>query len=155
MTCVRIALAIAFVALSAGSARASSPADYFRGTWKCGAVRWSFTPLNSGSTWTKIVYGDPARPYGLAALGYVPGLHRFVYRDFHSDGSYADLTSPAPRDGKWNWTGPYYPIDGKSILRGHVIYVEKGPARYDRHFLQTVNGHDVDRGGDVCVRQAR
>ena len=152
--------AVVFAAACSAATIAAVPAQtqgdagaFFLGTWKCGNVSWTFSKLNADSRWIKIVYGDPANPAGTAVLGYVGELQRYVYRDFHTDGSYADLTSPPPVQEKWDWTGPYYPVDGSGTLRGHVIYIQKGPNRYDRHFLQTVNGQDVERGGDTCYKQ--
>ena len=127
---------------------------YFVGAWHCGAVLWTFSPLTVGGPWLKVVYGDPARPGGTAVAGYVKGLDRYVYRDFHADGAYADLTSPPPRDGRWEWSGPYYPAGATTPLSGLVVYLQRDPAHYERTFQTLRDGRLVPMGGDTCTKDA-
>jgi len=127
-------------------------AKYFVGSWMCGPVHWTFSPLAKASPWLKVVYGNPKRPDGVAVFGYVDGLHGFVYRDFHADGSYANLTSIGPVNGSWIWTGPYYPPGGGDALFGRIVYVIKSPTQYVRKFEQFTNGQTIERGGDVCTK---
>jgi len=125
---------------------------FFTGSWTCGPVHWSFTPLSKGSPWLRVVYGKPQHPGGVAVFGYVEGLHGFVYRDFHADGSYANLSSVGPVNGTWIWTGPYYPAGGGEALYGRISYVIKSSTQFDRKFQQFQNGQTIDRGGDTCTK---
>ncbi len=125
---------------------------YFTGSWMCGPVHWSFSPLSKGSPWVRVVYGNPKHPGGVAVFGYVEGLRGYVYRDFHADGSYANLTSVGPVNGTWIWTGPYYPSGGGDALYGRIQYLIKSPTEYDRKFQQFQNGKTIDRGGDICTK---
>ncbi|MGH7716673.1 MAG: hypothetical protein ACREML_11835 [Vulcanimicrobiaceae bacterium] len=153
MSALRVLVAIA--AVFALLAQAPSPGpEYFRGSWMCGAVRWTFAPLLKKSPWLRVVYGNPKRPDGFAIFGYVEGLHGYVYRDFHTDGSYANLSSTGPVNGIWTWTGPYYPAGGGDEMLGRILYTIKSPSQYDRTFQQFLNGQTIDRGGDTCRRLA-
>jgi len=125
---------------------------YFTGSWMCGPVNWTFTPFPKSSPWVKVLYGKPYHPDGLAMFGYVESLHGYVYRDFHADGSYANLTSVGPVNGTWIFTGPYYPSGGGKALYGKISYVIKSPTQYDRKFQQFENGQTIDRGGDTCTK---
>ena len=137
-------------ALLLGAAPPVGDARYFLGTWKCADVTWTFSPLGEGSGWIRDVYGDPQRPAGTAVIGWVAQLQKWVYRDFHSDGSYADLTSPGLVDGRWEWTGPYYAVDSDRVMNGKVTYVIVSPMQYDRIFESLENGVLVKHGGDSC-----
>ena len=151
-----LALALAAASAPPNAATTTPPtnANYFLGTWRCAGVRWSFARLVPGSPWIQNVYGDPAHPAGSAVIGYVSGLHAWVYRDFHSDGSYADVTSGGPANGKWEWTGPYYPGGGGPPLYGRVTYVIVSPTRYNRVFETLKNGALVRMGGDTCTKES-
>lgn len=138
---------------------AADPAagKYFLGNWTCGSgtatTAWAWAPLQPGSDWIRNVYGDPAKPYGTAVIGFVPGLQKWVYRDFHADGGYADLTSPGPTEGRWEWTGTYYPAEGGTAPPGRVVYTVVSPTRYDRSFEALRDGSFVRMGGDSCVKR--
>lgn len=125
---------------------------YFSGTWTCAGTPWRWSNLLAGDAWLRIEYGDPRHPDGQAVMGWVPRLERFVYRDFHADGSYADLTSTGLVNGRWVFTGPYYPADGSASLNGQVSYVVVSPARYDRIFEALRDGKLVRMGGDTCTK---
>jgi len=141
---------LAFVALL-GASDPHADAQYFSGTWICGgSTQWTFAPLAGG--WTEITYGPSAKPYGTAIMGYVDALGRWIYRDFHADGSYADLTAEPPHDGRWVWSGPYYPGGADHTLNGRVTYLEVDPKRYDRTFESLESGAYVKKGGDSCVK---
>jgi hypothetical protein len=158
-----LALIVCVARANADDAR--NEARYFLGSWTCvtqipangsTAARtlrtaWTFAPLSAGSGWIRIVYGDPASPDGTAVVGYVSELKKFVYRDFHADGSYADISSAAPVDGRWVWTGPYYPAAG-GVLNGRIVYTMVSPTRYDRSFESVVDGKAVAMGGDTCTK---
>jgi hypothetical protein len=146
-------LAVAIGAVFALSAQTPAPAQkYFLGSWTCGPVHWNFAPLSKGSSWLRVVYGNPKRPQGIAVLGFVEGLQGYIYRDFHADGSYANLSSTGPVKDTWVWTGPYYPAGGGDAVMGRIVYTIKSPSEYDRKFQQFLNGQTVDRGGDTCRR---
>ena len=143
----------AMLALTLALAATDPPdARYFIGSWTCGSTPWNFAPLPGGSAWIRDVYGDPADPYGTAVFGYVPALHAWIYRDFHADGGYAELTSPGLTDGTWVWTGPYYPADGGAPLAGRITYAIVDPSHYDRTFESLEGGTYVKKGGDRCVK---
>lgn len=152
MTLLFRVLAFAASATLLGASQPHSDAAYFLGTWKCAGVTWAFMPLAPESPWIRDVYGDPAHPDGTAVLGYVDGLHAWVYRDFHADGSYADLTSNGPKDGRWEWMGPYYPASGGPTLNARISYIVVDPSRFDRVFESLKDGAFVKLGGDTCTK---
>ena len=125
---------------------------FFLGSWHCGSVPWTFTAFTDGSPWVLITYGDPAKPGGKAVAGYVAGLGRYVYRDFHSDGAYADVSSAPPQNGRWEWTGPYYPAGATTPMNGRITYVQRDASHYDRIFQTDRNGTLVPMGGDSCMK---
>lgn len=129
-------------------------ARYFGGTWKCAGTTWTFAPLAQGSAWTRVNYGGPM-PDGTAVLGYVAGLHSWLYRDFHANGAYADLTSPGPIAGRWEWTGPYYPAEGGAAISSRVTYLQRSPTRYDRIFEILRKQEFTQMGTDSCVKVIR
>jgi len=146
---------VLLVALPRAAPAAPDDSRYFVGEWICGGTTpWTFAPLGPGdATWIKVTYGKADQPYGTAVLGFVKGLGAWVYRDFHTDGSYADLTSPGLVDGRWVWSGPYYPVGSTTVLNGHVTYVVVDAQRYDRVFESLKDGKLVKMGGDTCLRQ--
>lgn len=148
------ALLLPLVALLIGAAPAGPAADamYFKGAWACAGTTWTWSQLFGDDSWLRVEYGDPKDPAGQAVMGWVPRLQRFVYRDFHADGSYADLTSTGLVNGRWVFTGPYYPADGSAPLNGQISYVVVSPARYDRIFETLRDGSLVKLGGDTCTR---
>jgi hypothetical protein len=87
-------------------------------------------------------------------MGYVIVLNAWIYRDFHADGSYADLTSPGLVGGRWVWSGPYYRASGGPALNGRITYVEVDAKRYDRTFESLENGAYINRGGDSCLKSS-
>ena len=145
-----VALALAFSVLGASPNPAAS-ARYFSGSWKCAGVPVSFAQLVEGSPWTRVSYGvAPAN--GTAIMGYVASLSGWIYRDFHADGAYADMSSPGPSDGRWQWTGPYYPQEGGPPLDGRMTYVEVSPTHFDRTFELLRDAAFVPTGNDSCVK---
>ena len=142
------ALALALLGASDDPARAMR---YFAGTWKCGTTTVTFVPFVKPGVWTRINYRGIA-PEGTAILGYVTGLHAFVYRDFHVDGAYADLASPGPSEGRWQFTGPYYPQEGGPPLDGRTTYVQVSPTEFDRTFELMRGSAYVPAGHDACVK---
>ena len=153
MRAVKALALLAAVALLGAAPDPKADGAYFTGTWKCGQdVVWTFAPLVDGGDWIRITYGDPQHPEGIAAMGFVTGLKAWVYRDFHTDGSYADLTSPAPADGRWIWSGPYYPAGAGQPLAGRITYTEVTATRYDRTFEMLKDGTYHAMGGDSCLK---
>jgi hypothetical protein len=147
---------VSFVAVLAALALlGASPAEdgrYFVGTWTCAGETWTFAPLIAGSDWLRVTYEHAGTVDGTAVMGFVNGLQAWVYRDFHADGSYADLTSSGNADGRWTWNGPYYPASGGAPLNGRITYTEVDRDRYDRTFESLRNGTLVKLGGDRCTR---
>jgi hypothetical protein len=144
------AVAVAFALLGADP-NPSSDVRYFLGSWKCAGVPMTFAPLTDGSPWTRLSYGvAPAN--GTAILGYVTSLGGWIFRDFHADGAYADMSSPGPSDGRWQWTGPYYPQEGGPPLGGRVTYSEVSPTRFDRVFEVMRDDNFVPTGNDSCMK---
>ncbi len=125
----------------------------FGGTWSCAAPgqpasRWEISRA-PGSRWVRVDWGvDPATGAvgGTAYVGHVAALHKWVYRDFHGDGAYADLTSNGPQGGVWEWTGPYYPYDG-GTLEGHVQWKRSDATHITRTFIPETG----PRSGDLCT----
>jgi hypothetical protein len=148
------AVAVVAALLLLGAAPSPSPADlrYFMGTWSCHGTSWKWAPLGPGSSWVRNVYGDAAHPDGTAVMGYVGILHEYVYRDFHRDGSYADLVSPGLRHGRWSFSGPYYAAGLAAPLQGLITYTIVSLHRYDRAFFTRKNGVLAPGGGDYCER---
>ncbi|BDE06457.1 hypothetical protein WPS_17330 [Vulcanimicrobium alpinum] len=144
------------IAIAAGISDAATPrVRYFLGSWHCAAVPWTYTPLDDGDAWVRVTYGAPAHPDGTAVMGYVAGLQRFIYRDFHADGAYADLTSPATSDRTFVWSGPYWPAGATTPAQGRITYTLVDERRFDRAFAtQLADGSLKPMGGDTCTRDA-
>jgi len=137
-----------------GASDPQNDGRYFTGKWTCAGVPWTFALLPGSKSWTEITYGPPDDVTGTAVMGYVAVLKAWVYRDFHADGSYADLTSPGLVDGRWIWSGPYYRASGGPVLNGRITYVEVDAKRYDRIFESLENGAYVSHGGDSCLKSS-
>lgn len=136
-----------------GASDPSAADRVFVGSWNCAGTSWTFAPFNGSTTWLRVDYAAPSTPNGGSAIvGYVPLLGKFVYRDFHSDGAYADLTAAPPVDNRWLWSGPYYAPGLQAVLNGRITYVVVDAKRYDRIFETERDGNFVKMGGDSCVR---
>lgn len=149
------ALGAAVSLLGASASNPQAQLQYFVGTWTCGGSTWTWSQLAPGSAWILNVYGDPKHPDGNAVVGYVASLHAFVYRDFHADGSYADLTTKGYVNGRWTFTGPYYPKGAAKPLAAHVVYTVVNREQYDRAFLADKAGKLTPMSDDHCVRVER
>ena len=128
----------------------------FGGTWSCGNAQyhaaWTIAQAPGKSAWTSVTYGDPKNPGGTAYVGWLPQQQRYVYRDFHSDGSYAELSAPTPSNGTWTWTGDYYPAGG-SKDDGPLITWRLAPdGSIERHFSKRTGTTVEERGSDRCTR---
>jgi hypothetical protein len=128
--------------------------DDLRGTWACGDATWTIAAAPGNSTWASVTYGAANHIGGTAYVGWVPQLQRFIYRDFHNDGAIAELTSPAPVDNTWTWTGTYYPAGGQADSGGHITWAYKAPNTLIRHFGKVQNGTYTELGSDQCSRNA-
>lgn len=129
-------------------------AQAFAGTWTCHSapnqnVPWVITQ-SPGETWTSVRWGDQeSATGGIAYVGYVESLHTWVYRDFHYDGAYADITG-TNTGNQWRWTGPYYA--GGRTLNGDIVWTLTSHDRIDREFRSLQNGKLTPGGRDFCVR---
>jgi hypothetical protein len=143
------------VALAAVPVQAAPPADlqYFVGTWHCGNERWTYSPF--GTNWVRIEYAHGDTIDGIAYAGYVAQLDAYVYRDFHADGSYAELFSAPPAaTGQWKWHGPYYAAGQTGPLNGEISYTETNETAFARAFAsREKDGTLTPRGGDVCTKE--
>lgn len=147
----RLTVATLCVALLGASDDRSTAMRYFFGTWKCGTTTLTFASFADTSAWMRASYGG-TQPDGTAVVGYVTGLHAWVYRDFHRDGAYADLASPGPSDGRWQWSGPYYPVEDGPPLQDRMTYRQVSSTRFDRTF-ELLQGTDyVPTGSDSCTK---
>jgi hypothetical protein len=146
------ALVLAFSLLGADR-DPSTAVRYFLGSWRCAEIPVSFEPLVAGSSWTRVEYGDESNR-GTAIVGYVASLGGYVFRDFRADGAYAEMVSPGPSDGRWQWTGPYYPQEGGPALSGRVTYTEISPTHFDRRFELLRDQEFVPAGNDSCRKIA-
>ncbi len=128
-------------------------AQAFSGAWTCydrsQATAWRIASAPGGA-WTIVRWGDQhGKDGGIAYVGYVSKLRAWVYRDFHYDGSYADIGSPGPVGRVWTWSGPYYTGDRR--LEGDITWLRAGD-RIDRTFRARVGGKLTPSGRDYCVR---
>jgi hypothetical protein len=87
----------------------------FGGTWQC-SERLPGVASVPVSTWTIAAAPDSAWVVvhrigrgagGTAFVGYLPAEQRWMYEDFHSDGSFTTSTSSGPQNGTWTWEGEY------------------------------------------------
>jgi hypothetical protein len=150
---MRFAVVVLAFSLLGADRDPNAPLRYFFGSWRCADIPVTFEPLVEGSPWTRVDYGDAANK-GSAIVGYVSSLGGWVFRDFHADGAYADLASPGPSDGRWQWTGPYYPSEGGPPLSGRVTYREISPTHFDRTFELLRDTDFVPAGNDSCLKVA-
>lgn len=130
-------------------------AQAFSGSWSCVsngyAVPWSIAPA-PGNAWTTVRWGNQQTAGGgIAYVAYEPALGKWLYRDFHYDGSYADLTGTQSGE-QWRWTGPYY-RDGE-ILNGDIVWTLQSANRIERTFRRLAGGKLIPSGSDYCVRTA-
>ena len=132
----------------------SAFAQAFSGSWICHSgpnllVPWVISQA-PGEKWATVRWGDQTSDRGgVAYVAYVPALQHWVYRDFHYDGAYADLTGTNTGTA-WHWTGPYYA--GNDILNGDIIWTLTSHDRIDRTFRSLQNGKLTPSGSDYCVR---
>lgn len=56
------------------------------------------------STWSTVHWATHSAN-GTAFVGYLPLEKQWIYEDFHSDGSLAENSAPAPANGVWTWSG--------------------------------------------------
>lgn len=152
----RVSLAFLLAAAAAVPARAAEDPSgrffaTFSGRWTCDGTPWAFDRVADASSWTRVTYAA-GRGGGTAVVGYVAGLRAFVYRDFHNDGSYADLHARVPDDGTWVWSGPYYPGGAAEPLQGEIRWIVIGPRAFRRTFASLRDGKLTPMGGDTCTR---
>ena len=131
-------------------------AQAFAGTWTCYSqgyrVPWRIEAA-PGDAWASVRWGDQTSDRGgIAYVGYVLQLKKWVYRDFHYDGTYSDITSPGPAGKAWTWSGPYY--GNGRIWRGAVVWTLSSANRIDRTFESQTKGSLSPTGRDYCVRNA-
>jgi hypothetical protein len=143
----------------------ADPLQYFIGKWRCvtpipaaaNAPARTFTEYWSfaramGGPWVRVEYRHGKTVDGTAYVGHVAAKHRYVYADFHADGSYASLSSPAPSHHRWVWTGSFFTPDGKVDSSGRITYDAILPDRYDRTFEQRRSSGWHVIGSDTCKR---
>ncbi len=129
-------------------------AQAFSGTWTCyfqtHGTEWTITAA-PGSAWTTVRWGDQSSANGgVAYVGFIPQMRAWVYRDFHYDGSYADVTSPGPSQNAWTWSGPYYAAD--RIMYGNITWTLTSPDRIERTFRKRDGDKLTPTGNDYCTR---
>ena len=146
--------AVMLATVVAGSALTGQTAffDELHGTWNCGGATWTIARAPGNSAWTTVTYGKGASVFGTAYVGWVPQLQRYVYRDFHNDGPIAELTSPAPTNGTWTWTGSYYPANGPVDESAHITWSYQEPNLLVRHFGKEHAGTYTELDSDRCTR---
>lgn len=151
-------------ALAQPAHRASAPTNAFlrdfAGTWNCRAPgqpasRWRIVRVR-GSRWVRVDWGLSAAgiPAGSAFVGYITQRQHWVYRDFHADGSYANMHGVRAGDGTWSWTGPYDPANakaGNAPLEGLITWRRIDATHIARTFMQRLNGTTIPRGSDRCT----
>lgn len=138
--------------LAALSGGAGAFLDDFRGTWNCGGTTWTIAQAPGDSSWASVTYAGRKTVYGTAYVGWLPQLQSFVYRDFHNDGSLAELTSAPPTDNTWTWTGAYYAGTEPVDTHGRVTWTYKAPGTIVRHFGKEQDGKYVELGHDECAK---
>jgi hypothetical protein len=113
-------------------------AQAFGGSWTCtGGYHWNIAPA-PGNAWTVVQWGPRSADGGTAYVGYVAKLHKWIYEDFHGDGSYAINSSQGPSGGAWTWSGTY--DTAQSVSHGSVVWKRTDAKRIDRTFNYTVDG---------------
>ncbi len=159
----RLASVAALIAiLSAGSAQAAAPKEasftWFAGTWTCvhkaddgdQTSTWTFAQPDAGN-WFRLSYGVHGTTGGNAVVGYLPVLRQWVYDDYHADGSYARETSAGFQDGKWTWSGTYYPPQGAASIDGRVDWVVRGHDNFEMFFYPS-RSSKAPSGSQSCTR---
>lgn len=132
----------------------------FGDSWICRTARYqSYWSINSpaGNYWTIVAWGaDKAHLGGRAYVGWLPQTQRYVYEDFHNDGSFSQLHANAPVDHRYEWTGTYYAAGAKAPdSSGDIIWQLTPNGTIERHFAQVIDGKRVDRGSDACTRPGK
>ena len=131
--------------------------DDFGGNWTCGNAnyhaQWSITSP-AGNYWTLVQYGvDLAHLGGTAYVGWLPLENKYIYNDYHNDGSFSQLTSPAPAaDGVWHWTGRFYMAGATSIDTALDILWTRVGDKIERRFRKNENGKLTEMGADSCTK---
>jgi hypothetical protein len=87
----------------------------FGGTWTCaphltGVVapsvsKWTIAAVPR-SSWV-VLHWSSRSENGTAFVGYLPADQRWIFEDFHSDGSFSSTTSGGPQNGAWTWNGTF------------------------------------------------
>ena|SRR5579862_6303505 len=130
-------------------------ASAFSGTWVCHFrghdTTWRIAAA-PGSAWTSVRGGDQSSDRGgIAHVGCAGPQKRWVYRDFHYDGSYGDASSPGPVNGTWTWSGPFYLSD--RVLEGAALWNLTNTKRIDWTFEALQHGKLVPTASDYCTKQ--
>ena len=141
-----------FAAILLAASVATSFIDDFKGTWLCGDAKTKWTIAPYGDRWATVKWGDPANPGGVAYVGYLDADNVFAYNDFHGDGAMARLTSPAPTNHSYHWTGSYYAVGQAKDDSADIFWKLTPMGTIHRDFGQMVNGVRVPRGADECVK---
>ncbi len=116
----------------------------------CASDPWTFARAKNDA-FIEVCCGKPEALDGTARFGYVTGLKSWVYRDFHTDGSYADLSARFITPDRWEFTGPYYPAGADAPLDGVIGYRIVSPTQYARTFAsRRPDGSIEPSGGDTC-----
>jgi hypothetical protein len=143
--------------LAAATSLATQFFDDFGGTWTCanGNSRsyWNVESPN-GNAWTIVSWGrDKDHIGGRAYVGYLPQTNRYIYEDFHDDGSFSQLHAPPPAGHRYEWTGDYYAAGAAAVDPSADIVWQLTPkGTIERHFAQRLDGKLVDRGSDTCTK---
>lgn len=128
----------------------------FGGHWTCGNDKyhsqWSIASPD-GNYWTIVQYGlDPAHPGGAAYVGWLPQENRYIYNDYHNDGSFAQLTAAPPQSGLWHWTGTYYAAGSGAPDNGPDVTWKRTKDTIVRTFGKREGGQVRAMGADTCTK---
>lgn len=156
-----LALAAALAPIPAPAAVESNAFLHdFAGSWSCSAPEqtaseWRIAAV-PGSLWARVDWGLDASGVaaGTAFVGYIEQQQRWVYRDFHGDGSYANIHGYRAADGTWTWSGPYFRADAKpgtAPLDGVITWKRVDATHVARTYAQRIGARVTPEGSDICT----
>ena len=141
-----------FAALLLAASVATSFLDDFKGTWLCGDQKTPWTIAESGDRWATVTYGASEHPYGIAYVGYLDSEKSFVYNDFHSDGGFAQLSAPEPKNHIYHWTGTFFAVGKDKDPTTDIYWTKLKPDTFLMDFGQMINNMRTPRGSQKCVK---
>lgn len=122
----------------------STPAQTYRSTWTIAAA--------PGDVWSVVRWGPLGKNGGIAYVRFLTHEKRWLYDDYHYDGSfYRDFSTGPDAEGNWRWFGTSDQVHSDAT-QGPVTWRRISPTLFRQTYRETRSGALVDHGYSDCVR---